>query len=77
MSIIFQWKCNTYVEILKSKVKKHELDYKLFEIKQNTKLFTKMSAATKKKHVFQETINNYTLPNENQSIVRVSYNVIS
>ncbi|CAF0882936.1 unnamed protein product [Brachionus calyciflorus] len=30
-----------------------------------------MSAATKKKHVFLETINNYSLPSENQIIVRI------
>lgn len=32
-----------------------------------------MSAATKKKHVFQETINNFSLPNENQQIVKVFF----
>jgi probable RNA-binding protein EIF1AD len=31
-----------------------------------------MSASTKKKHVFQETINNYTLPSEQQTIVKVN-----
>ena len=31
-----------------------------------------MSAATKKKHVFLETINNFNLPSANQQIVRVS-----
>ena len=30
-----------------------------------------MSASTKKKHVFLEAINNFTLPTQNQSIVRV------
>jgi len=30
-----------------------------------------MSAATKKKHVFLETINNFDLPTENQKIVKV------
>ncbi|RMZ95029.1 putative RNA-binding EIF1AD [Brachionus plicatilis] len=30
-----------------------------------------MSAATKKKHVFLETINNYSLPTDNQTIVRI------
>jgi hypothetical protein len=30
-----------------------------------------MSAATKKKHVFHETINNFVLPTSNQQIVRV------
>ena len=30
-----------------------------------------MSAATKKKHVFLEAINTFTLPTENQQIVRV------
>ena len=31
-----------------------------------------MSAATKKKHVYDETLNSYSLPTEEQSIVRVS-----
>jgi hypothetical protein len=31
-----------------------------------------MSAATKKKHVFLENINNFDLPTENQKIVKVS-----
>ncbi len=30
-----------------------------------------MSALTKKKHVYQETINNYDLPKGNQMIVKV------
>ena len=30
-----------------------------------------MSASTKRKHVFLEAINNFTLPTQNQSIVRV------
>ena len=31
-----------------------------------------MSATTKKKHVFLETINNYSVPTDTQTIVRVS-----
>ena len=32
-----------------------------------------MSAATKKKHVFLETINNFDLPTEKQKIVKVKF----
>ena len=32
-----------------------------------------MSAATKKKHVFHETVNNFVLPSETQQIVKVDY----
>ena len=35
-----------------------------------------MSAATKMKHVFLETLNNFSLPTENQTIVRVSTSIL-
>ena len=34
-----------------------------------------MSALTKKKHVYQESENNYELPKDNQKIVKVKINI--
>ena len=54
------WKLKIFFETNKSPI---------IAKKKATELF--MSAATKKKHVFLETINNFDLPTENQKIVKV------
>ena len=56
------WKLKIFFETNKSPI---------IAKKKATELF--MSAATKKKHVFLETINNFDLPTEKQKIVKVKF----